>query len=270
MIGGNSPRHIPTLWSGYVGLIEMKEFLLSLQFLTVIPLKIKNVEDMNLSNALIYFPAAGLFIGGILFLINNLLVSFLGFHDFISAIILVVILAALTGSIHLDGLSDTFDALFSRKKREEILEIMRDPHIGTIGVVSIISVILLKISFLSCVIPPLKTGALLIMCVLSRWILVFSIFVFPYARSGGKAKVFFSGINSRIFFFSTLITLLIALAVLKWIGLLIMFLVVVFTLGINLTIKGILGGLTGDTLGALCELSEVFILLIIGVCAKCS
>lgn len=244
----------------------MNNFLFALQFLTAIPLPviIKPGEGKKLSNSLIYFPLVGLCLGLILWGVNNVL-SALSFQPFSITIIVVVLLIFLTGGIHVDGLADCCDGFLSGKNKEDTLKIMRDPHIGVMGVLGIISIVLLKISFFYSLGTILKGRALLLMCALSRWALVLSIFLFPYAREQGKAKIFFEDINSKVFLSASLITLIIAGAILKWAALTIIFLVVIFTLIINLLVKRRLGGLTGDSLGAVCELNEVIILFLLNL-----
>ncbi len=245
-------------------------FLFALQFLTTIPtpFAMKQADARNLSAAVVYFPLVGLFLGLILLGVNNVL-SVLNFQPLSITIILVILLICLTGGIHLDGLSDSCDAFLSGKDKEDTLKIMRDPHAGAMGVLGLISVILLKISLLYSFETGAKTTALLLMCALSRWSLVLSIFLFPYARIQGKAKIFFEGTNLRVFLLSLLITVIISGMILKLMGLLIIFLVVIFTLIINTAVKRRLGGLTGDTLGAVCELNELIVLLSMIVCKKC-
>ncbi|MFA5403215.1 MAG: adenosylcobinamide-GDP ribazoletransferase, partial [Candidatus Omnitrophota bacterium] len=111
----------------------MNSFLLALQFLTVIPLKIKGVTEEKLARATLYFPLVGLLIGLVLFQIN-LGLFILNFPSFTISIILIVFLAGLTGGLHLDGLSDSADAFLSGRSKEEMLNIMRDPHSGVMGV----------------------------------------------------------------------------------------------------------------------------------------
>lgn len=245
----------------------MISFLLALQFLTVIPLRIENVNNRKIAGSLIYFPAVGLLIGLILASLNNLL-FILSFKELSANIILVVMLAALTGSIHLDGLSDTFDALMSGKAKDEALKIMRDPHIGVMGVVGIIGVLLLKVAFLSSIEPLIKPVSLILACVLSRWSLALAIFSFPYARAEGKARIFFEGKSPKIFLLSTLIVLILLGFTLKASNLLILLLVAVFTLAFGYLMKRRFGGLTGDILGALCELNELAVLLLIPILMK--
>ena len=177
----------------------MNNFLLALQFLTILPIRVnpaparmglvKDAGEKNMAYAAAYFPLVGLLLGAILVLVNALL-GVLNIPLMTANIILVVALLIITGGMHLDGLSDTADALLSGKSKDEMLSIMRDPHIGVMGTISIISILFLKITFLFSINPSLIPTALILICVLSRWSLVFSLFLFPYARQEGKAKVF--------------------------------------------------------------------------------
>lgn len=238
----------------------MKSLLSALQFLTIIPVRLNSINNKHISASLLYFPLIGLFLGLVLTGINNLLCIF-GFPKLSVDIILVVLLVVLTGGIHLDGLADCGDAFLSRKGREDMLKIMRDSHIGVMGALSIISIILLKISFLYSINMSVKPIALILMCVLSRWSLVMAIFLFPYARLEGKAKVFTQGVNGKIFTVATIITLVCAGAVWGARGLLILLIIAGCTYLIGKFITRKIAGITGDTLGALDEIVEVITLL---------
>lgn len=242
----------------------MKNFLLALQFLTIIPVRVKNIKEGNLPNSAIYFPLVGLILGLVLTGVNKVFLI-LNFNQFIIDILLVISLILLTGGLHLDGLADTFDALFSRKTKDEMLEIMRDSHIGVMGVLTLISAILLKFAFLSSVSIPLKITSLLLMCTLSRWSLVLTMFLFPYARQEGKAKVFMKGMNLKIFVFSTIIALVFASAIWKIKGVFIFIIVAMSSYAAGKFINNKIGGITGDTLGATNELIEVIILFNISI-----
>lgn len=241
----------------------MRHFLNALQFLTIIPIASKKAVDENkLAQAVAFFPLIGLLLGLVLAGVNQLF-SLAPLEPLLVNVILIVLLIIFTGGLHLDGLADTFDALSSRKDKPEMLRIMRDSHIGTMGVLSLISVILIKLSLLCSLGDPVKSASLVLMCLLSRYSLVFSMFLFPYAREEGKAKVFIEGTNPKIFSLATIITL--ACVVILWQikGLLSFVLVVFFVFLIGKFIVKKIGGITGDTLGAVNELAEVFVLLII-------
>jgi len=242
----------------------MKNFLIALQFLTIIPLRIKHVEREDMSKSVVYFPLVGLLLGLILTGADRFL-YFLNFEQFFINISLVVFLIALTGGLHLDGLADTVDAFLSRKNKEDMLKIMRDSRIGAMGVLGIISIVLLKISFLSSISVSSKTTALLLMCILSRWALVLSMFLFPYARQEGKAKIFIHGTNLKVFAFSAIVTLFCVILFCKPQNLVIIAVIMPITFIIGRFITNRIGGITGDTLGASNELIEVVTLFSICV-----
>lgn len=245
----------------------IKSFLLALQFLSIIPLKIKNVDDKSVARSLIYFPLAGLFLGLLLAGIYKLLLI-LNFPTFASCIILVVTLIILTGGLHLDGLSDTADAFLSRKNRDKMLEIMRDSHAGAMGVLSIICVLLLKIAFLYSIAVQFRPVALVLACVLSRWAMVLPVYLFGYARAEGKAKAYIQGVNLKILLLATGLTFACVIFFWQLKGLYIFVIVASFTYLAGKFINKKLSGITGDTLGALCELNELVVLLTVFILTR--
>lgn len=241
----------------------MSRFLAALQFLTIIPIRTKEaVDEKRLASSTVYFPIIGLLLGLILVVANNLL-PLISPEPFLTNVILVISLSILTGGLHLDGLADTFDALLSRKSKPEMLKIMRDSRVGTMGVLSLIAVILLKLSLLSSLAPGIKNASLLSMCLLGRYALVFSIFFFSYAREEGKARVFMEGMNLKAFSLATLISLVFSVVLLGLKGLAVFIMVAAFAFLAGRFITNKIGGMTGDTLGAINELSEAFVLLCI-------
>lgn len=241
----------------------MTPFLLALQFLTIIPITLKRFSDKKAAQSIIYFPLVGLLLG--LSLVGvQIGLSFLRFNETSINIILVVFLIALTGGIHLDGLADTADAFLSRKNREEMLRIMRDSHIGVMGVAGIISILLLKIAFLSNMNTSLKLAALPLMCVCSRWSMVLAMASFPYARSEGKALLYIQGAAShKRVVIALLSALVFAFALWRIKGVLVFAMVTLCSALIGVGVSKKIKGITGDTIGALNEIIEVVTLLII-------
>ncbi len=235
-------------------------FLLALQFLTVIPLKLKDAGAQRMAGSMVFFPLIGLLLG--LFLAGvNVLLSFLNFPSLTLNVIIVVVLIVITGGMHLDGLSDTSDAFLSGKPKEQMLGIMRDSHTGVMGVLSLISVILLKVVLLFSISLSLKPIILMLMCSLSRFSAVATIFFFPYARQEGKAGVFIKGMNLRIFILSSIAAVVAAAVVWQIKGLVILLIItgLSYVMGKFSTKK--IGGITGDTLGAGIEITEIVTLL---------
>ncbi|MBU0547579.1 MAG: adenosylcobinamide-GDP ribazoletransferase [Candidatus Omnitrophica bacterium] len=245
----------------------MSNFLLAVQFLTILPLKIRNFNDKKMAWALIYFPVVGLFIGSMLLGLNTLL-SILGISPAVANIILVIVLIILTGGMHLDGLADTADAFLSGKAKKEMLEIMRDSHVGVMGVLALISIILLKIGLLSSVYVAVKPVALILMCILSRWSVVLIMYLFPYARQEGKARLFIQGMNSKIFILSTIVVVICSFLIWYIPGLIALSLAALCAYAIGKFVSRKIGGVTGDTLGATIELTEIATLLTVCIAQK--
>lgn len=237
----------------------MIPFLLAWQFLSIIPVKVKKASDQDLAQSLVYFPVVGLLLGLILAGLKIILGA-LGMNPLSSVMILVVSLIILTGGIHLDGLADTLDAFASRKNKDEMLAIMRDSRIGVMGVLGIASALLVKIALLFSFRNSLLPLALILSCLVSRWALACSIFLFPYARKEGKAGAYFSGMTRKIFTLCTIITLACLLIFSGLSGLLI---IIICAAGIYLLGRFScrkIGGLTGDVLGAINEIAEILVL----------
>jgi adenosylcobinamide-GDP ribazoletransferase len=240
----------------------MKPFILALQFLTRIPVKIKSVGPHDLGRSIIYFPAVGALIGALLCGLAVIL-GIMGIDSLIISTIVVVALIIITGGIHLDGLSDTFDALLSGKDRTEMLKIMRDPHVGVMGVLSIVSAVMLKIALLYSMSGIALMYAILSMCILGRWSMVISMQIAPYARENGKAKSFIEGIKPAMTIIASVVTLVIVLLMWRLAGLVLYAAIGVSAIFITRLLQRKLGGITGDTLGALNEMMEILALFII-------
>ena len=236
----------------------MKRFLIALQFLTVIPVKIKSkIEEKDLGASLMYFPAVGSLIG-LLLAVMSLMVNFLPWPVAIALVLIASI--AITGAIHIDGFADTCDGFFSSKHREKILEIMRDSRIGTMGTVGIVCLLLLKFNMLISIPKEILWKSLILMVTFARWTQALSCYISDYAREDGKARYFIEYSRGRDFFIGTLFTLCLFLLLIHIKGA-ILFFVSIFPalLFINFA-KRRIGGMTGDTIGAASEIAELTLL----------
>ena len=151
----------------------MKYFLIALQFLTRIPVKIKDkIEDRDYGYSMAWFPAVGLVLGGILALAFKLAVFL--FNPAIAVLLVITIYMFLTGALHIDGLSDAGDGLYGGKgDKVKTLEIMKDSRIGTIGALALVLDIGLRFALLSSLPVSRIPASLILMAVLGRWGQVF-------------------------------------------------------------------------------------------------
>jgi adenosylcobinamide-GDP ribazoletransferase len=238
----------------------MNHFILALQFLTILRIK-EDIEEKYLPSSLIFFPLVGFFIGLFSAIFNKCLHYFL--NPLISDILTVLFTVFLTGGIHIDGVADTFDGIFGGKNREEILKIMRDKNIGTFGTIYVIFVILLKIFLINLLPGNIKFNGIIVTPLFGRFMIVFSIYFFNYARETGKGKIFFEGINTKIFILSTFLFTILVSLFFSYTLILFLLPLIIFTFLLNIYLTKKIGGLTGDTLGAINELNEILLLILI-------
>ena len=241
--------------------------MFAFQFLTVIPFRFNDEPGKDtVSGSVTYFPLVGMTLGLALFGLNKLLVL-AGLNSFLTSAIIVVTLALVTGGLHLDGLADTFDALGSHKDKGKMLEIMRDSHIGVMGAVSLMSILILKIAALSSLPPETRGAGLIAACIGSRWAMTLSIWLFPYARQEGKGKDFFQGMDHKKLMVASVFALAGVFMFCGLKSLLGLAAAGVFAYAFSRRLTGKIGGITGDNLGAINEISEVLILVTVVILA---
>ncbi len=234
-------------------------FLAALRFLTIVPLSWRCEQDSRyFGAALAWFPVIGLLIGLTVAVLVSCLVPF--FPPSIPAVAAIILLAGVSGCLHLDGLADSSDGLLSARSRERILEIMRDSHIGAMGVIAIVMVLLGKFAVLSSLDASLLMPTLVVMPLAGRCAIVLTMACLPYAREGeGLGRLFYSPSTRRI----ALWALVFPAAVLSlggWRMVLVVLAAVLATvLFFSLWCRNKIGGATGDTLGAVCELTELMV-----------
>ena len=249
-------------------------FLAALQFLTIIPLPFRrkaSPEDVGRSTA--FFPLVGLLIGLVLAGLNWLFGLFLPAQ--ITNGLLIVALAVVTGALHLDGFADTCDGLAGHKTVEERWRVMHDSRAGAFGIVGVSLLLLVKYVSLGSVPESLLPATLVLVPVLSRWAMVYAVFAHPYAREEGLGKVFKQGTGWPEFATATAITLAAAIC-LAWLagmsyfylaGPAIMLGVWIVVALVAACLKRKFSGLTGDTYGAVNEVAEVGVLILVSLMA---
>lgn len=237
----------------------MKRFLIALQFLTILPIKIASVKNRDFGKSLLYFPIVGAFIGLVLCMVA-ILSGFL--PDIVRAAIIIITSVIITGGFHLDGFADTCDGLYGSKPKEVILDIMRDSQIGVMGVIGILSLLLLKFTLIASMPQGILLKSLILMSVFGRCSQVFACYTSNYARKEGKAKYFIEYADRREFLVASLFTLVIFLLLIRLNAIVVLILsslpVFIF---VNYAKKRI-GGMTGDTIGATNEIAEAAMLFV--------
>lgn len=245
----------------------MRSFLSALSFLT--PLRVPQRwcgGERELGGAPVYFPVVGALIGGVVAAVVFGLDRVL--PNLPASVIVVLLLAAASAGLHMDGLADTADGLFSARPRERVLEIMRDSHIGTMGVLAVVGVLLLKIGLLTAVDDSLRWRVVLLVPIAGRCAALLVMSLFPYARSeGGLATIFRCGRQRALLLSVWAIVFVFAAGWLcaSYRGLAIAGASMAAALLFGWYVRCRVGGYTGDTLGATSELVEVVPFLVVAI-----
>ena len=242
----------------------MVPLLAAFQFLTIFPAVIRrSFTAGELGRAVGFFPIVGLGLGGILYGMKiGLGLIFPGM------LVAVVILAAwllLTRALHFDGFLDMCDGLFGGFTPERRLEIMRDSRVGAFGVAGGGMLLLAKYA---AILSLTNLSGLVLAPVLGRWVLSMAVFAYPYAREKGLGRDMKDNLRWPQVILATILSVLSAWWFSGPVGLLAFALSgSLLWLGASFILRRI-PGLTGDSYGALCELTELMILFIFAAGVK--
>ena len=250
-----------------VFLSQYMELVAAVRFLSVLPMsgRTRLFEQAEAAPRLVvgeaYFPLVGLLLACMLWLLVLLLTPLV--PQLALAALLVVGLVILTGGLHLDGLMDTCDGLLGGSTRERKLEIMRDSRVGSFGVLGGACILLLKFALFDSVRVYGLPLTLLLALPSARWAMLLALRVFPSARPTGLGAVYHQAVTTEGVLLAGIIALAIVLVTGQLIGLTVWVTVTVAALVLGFWITRSIGGLTGDSYGAIAEVVEVVALLVV-------
>lgn len=236
----------------------MSGLVTAIAYLTRLP--VPSVTPFRLDHAAPWFPLVGALLGSIIAAADLTLGWWSRGLTPLASTVDVVLLLALSGALHADGLMDTCDAVFSHASPQRRLEIMRDPRVGAFGVVGLVGLVLLKIAALGVVASPARFGLLVLGPCVGRWCLLLAAMAFPYGRPGGSGEPVKAAATGPAVALAAVVPLSLAAAI-GWAGAIAFVVATLFTLGLGRWLSGLLPGLTGDCYGAVCEVSEAVVWL---------
>ncbi len=243
-------------------ILMIRALILALQLLTRIPVPAIGapLQPREMGLAVPFFPVVGFIIGAILACLHMV---FQLVDTAVFAGLILTIWVLLTGGIHLDGLADTADAWIGGKgDRILTLKIMKDPHSGPIAIVIIALILLNKYTSLQQILLAENANTLLLLVpVIGRTFILLLLITTPYVRTKGLGAPYSYYLPQASCGFLVLLISIMIIFFLYWQG--------VILIGVSFTIFILLrcellsriGGITGDTLGAACELTETALLL---------
>jgi adenosylcobinamide-GDP ribazoletransferase len=248
---------------------QLKELVAAIRFLSILPIPGSaqlfdtEDEDADLIIGAAYFPFVGLLIA--LVLLALLLATSRFFPPLVLAAFLVVAQVVLTGGLHMDGLMDSSDGLFGGSSPERRLEIMRDSRVGSFGVLAGGCVLLLKFAVFATLRVHLLALAVLMVLPAARWAMIMTVSLFPSARPTGLGAAFRQTLSVTRLVVAGITALIVVLVVGHLPGLLVLLVGTLAAIAVGAWATRRLGGLTGDSYGAIAEVAEVVMLLLIVV-----
>jgi len=245
----------------------LKSFILILTFLTRIPIPMNfEFDQEDFSRGFKLFPVVGIMVGFII----SIPYWFKEFMPVSVTVFMTIILYLLTvGGLHIDGVSDVFDGVFSARKPERMLAFMEDSRIGAFGAIGLI------VYFLGLVLGlyevyqlnlqvaglPLTLIILVLMPLVGRTMALVVAGFSTYAKESGMGRSLVED-NTASWSLIWMISLLIVGIVIDLWMMMVMVIMMMIILFINYRIHKILGGITGDVVGMVLELSQVVFLLV--------
>ena len=236
--------------------------IVAVQFLTRLPVPVlSGFEPSWMDKSIAYFPLVGSIVGAmsaIVWLAANQV-----WQPPIAAILAIAAGIAATGAFHEDGLADTADGLGGGLTREKRLLIMKDSRIGTYGTVVLVTALALKVASLAVMSPWAGAVALLAAHTCGRIVPVVASKLVPYAGVSEGAKIapmiptdrrlafaVTTGLVPALFipFVPMLAALLVGVAASTW---------------LLAKARKLIGGQTGDVLGAAEQVFEVAVLIVL-------
>ncbi len=230
----------------------MKSFLLIISFFTRIPIgKWTSYSDEKYAESIKYFPYVGLIIG-LFVMLPTLIIR--PYNVEIGALFSLIFYLLITGGIHLDGYADTLDGFLSSQPKERIFEIMKDSRVGSFGVIGLIIYFLsLWVGF-----KHVDPMTLFFMPYVGKLMGSFFCGFTQYAKpSKGMGSVFMEANHQSSSFIHLIIASVLFYLILGWQGLITLCLTIFGSWLIFTWIIKKIGGMTGDTIGFLVEMTQL-------------
>ncbi|MDO4203287.1 MAG: adenosylcobinamide-GDP ribazoletransferase [Selenomonadaceae bacterium] len=244
----------------------LRPYFIGLQFLTRISLvKQDNWTEEDFGQSVKFFPLIGATLGIVYAAFAYVLTVLLPGYGIkmpvhFTAAVMLILPVLFTGGIHCDGFMDTMDGLFSGRKPERMLEIMKDSRVGSNGVFAFVTLMIFELCIILDMNPAELIPAFFVMPIIARYMMTLAIVFYPYARPEGMGKAFKMYADGRTLTFATVLAAIFVLpfGLLAWGALAVGFL---FMRGFAGFAVNTVGGLTGDIYGCITTLVEGLVML---------
>ena len=237
----------------------MRGLLGAVSFLTRVPVGGGERRPEELAGFVPWFPVVGAGVG--LAVAGTYAASRMLLPPLPAATVAVVAGICLTGAFHEDGLGDTADAFAGGWDRDSTVRILKDPRLGTFGVLAVAASLLLRVGAVAALAPGAALAALPAAHALSRAAAVATMTALPAAGETGLGASYALALPRRRALAGAAAGLAIALALLGVTALWAAAAAAVAAALLGRLAVRRLGGVTGDVLGAVQQLAEILTLL---------
>lgn len=240
----------------------MRPFWIALQFLTRLPVPNQgHISPEEQGRSVLFYPLAGLVIGVALVLTAWFAQSQL---NILGAALILAVWVAITGALHIDGLADTVDGwVGGQGDYERTMAIMKDPFCGPMGMTAIIVVLLIKFAALNVLLDQAHWSWLLVAPLLARAAIVALFHWTPYVRAHGLGSEQADNLPHDSVAWVLGGCALFALVVVGWGAFAVLLVGALLFYWLRSLMVQRLGGTTGDTAGAMIEIIEVGVLVVL-------
>ena len=240
-------------------LIRPVDLPLALSLLSRLPVPVRAYERS--AEAAWAYPLIGVVLGTMAAL-GGLAARWVGLSAPLAALVALSLLIVLSGAMHEDGLADTADGLWGGWDREKRLEIMKDSHIGSYGVLALI----LSLGARWCALwllfeisPATAAVALIVAATLSRGVMPALMAALPHARDTGLSRRV-GRVAPMSAALAGMLAGAIAVVMLGGAGVTAVLCAGLAALGVGAIARAKIGGQTGDILGASQQIAEIAVL----------
>ena len=242
-------------------LMQFGDLAVALSLLSRLPLAGLPVENKRGARAAWAYPLAGLVLGGIAGL-TGLIALWVGLPSALVALCMLAALIILTGAMHEDGLADTVDGFWGGWAVARRLEIMKDSHIGTYGVIALILSLAARWAALWGLVSigmGTALDGLIVAAMTSRAMMPAMMWALPNARADGLSR-HVGRVPGQTVLIGLGLAGIAALLLTGATATLALIVAGVVTLGMGALARAKIGGQTGDTLGATQQVTEIALL----------
>lgn len=240
-------------------------FLAAVQFLTRVPVRLRAAVPTG--RIVVWFPVVGALVGatagGVAAVVGELVAWP------VAATLGVLTGVVVTGAFHEDGLADIADAVPGGPTRERRFEILQDPRHGTYGVAALCGSIVLRVLAVASVGPAAAFAGLVAAHATGRGAAVVAMGAVPVATPDGLGAEYARQVGPGRAAVAAIGTLAVTAAATGWwVGPLAAAAVVAVVAVWWLVVRA-LGGITGDVLGTIEQVTECFVLVVVsGLAAR--